>query len=104
MLVREEFFLTCLKCDFKCSDVGIFYHHKKKEHSNSRSGKSKVKVINTLDSKLCLDTLADTTDDDVNDTPVKEIPPSQDKHEVVCTVCKCTFLTEFDLNLHVVTG
>ena len=96
--------LTCLKCDFKCSDVGIFYHHKKKEHSNSRSGKSKFKVINTLDAKLCLDTFADTTDDDVNDTPVKEIPPSQDKHEVVCTVCKCTFLTEFDLNLHVVTN
>ena len=64
-------------------------------------GNAKVKKIDTLDSKLCLDTLADITDDDVNDTPAEESHAQE--HEVVCTVCKCTFLTEFDLNLHVVT-
>ena len=69
----------CLKCDFKCTEIGTFYQHKKREHG--KIGRNLYETTPELQ---------------------EDIEPIVDSvsHKLQCTMCAKEFSSDSDLSLH----
>ena len=114
--------LTCIKCDFKCTDIGIFYNHKKKEHGKQARKLSKASVPQEDTARNPLTSLKVFAESPKNDfhSPLFKFhcmrcgsgfmeeadlsSHEREKHEWQCLICDQSFYTKFDHDLHVVTA
>ena len=120
----------CLKCDFKCTEISIFYQHKKREHG--KSGRNIIEKSQEIDetsptysvlpingsssrSVVVVPPVKDSIEPMLS-TPIKNVPcilceesfpdpPSatkhiQTKHELKCNQCEEIFFKTDDLKYH----